>query len=498
MTRDARKAGATPHLPWVEICTATLCTATNQLSTSRSPTSKLTIPGFGRSKVDMAPATSEPLSYTCTCPASTTSGSVLLFYRYYSNDPQILPTHIPENSAPLDVASFHEHLASELELGGKLRFATEGFNITIGGTTAAIAAYISACVTHWSFSGLPLSTSTEREAFFKPTPGCACVFGGHASTKICAEVTPLGITDYAPASWSSVTALSPAAFHKKCIEGAKDLQLVDMRNHYESRIGYFVTGAGEVAVRPGIRRFSQWPGFVVRHLASTNKEERGEGIVGERRQKQVLTYCTGGVRCEKGARFMQEALVEEPGGIEARVFTLQGGIVGYLAWMKGEIESGQKRKGDCLFKGKNYVFDARGSMELGLMDGRHDPVAACHGCARPEDRLRSIWAAMADAIRIASLSSKMVSGSLPSGLYVGERPSELSEIIVRSCDSLRACEDQESSERNRVLAIAQLGPSICNEIESLQGTLKALRPRFHDFVQRRETSGQQRNYNESL
>lgn len=59
-------------------------------------------------------------------------------------------------------------------------------------------------------------------------------------------------------------------------------------------------------------------------------------------------------------------------------------------WMEEEIAAGRKRVGESLFRGKNYVFDGRGSVGLEVGDqGKEDgrPVARCHGCGALEDRL---------------------------------------------------------------------------------------------------------------
>ncbi|KAH6616423.1 hypothetical protein C7974DRAFT_274705, partial [Boeremia exigua] len=313
---------------------------------------------------------SDPVSYSCTCPAKTEGGYVLLFYRYWANSPALPDEHALKAHDPRSLADFHEQITSELQISGKFRIAKEGFNITLGGTATAIEIYVKACCAHWSFAGIDLSTSTRRDAYFKPTPGCACAFGDKASVKVTAEITPLGVTNYAPASWSNVIPLPPAEFHELCQKG--DIPLIDVRNHYESRIGYFVAGDGTVAVRPAVRRFSQWPGYVVRHVLGNDVYQKPEG---------VATYCTGGIRCEKGARWMQEALAKEGRNSDAPVYTLHGGIVAYQTWMEEEVRAGRKSPEDSFFKGRNYVFDARGAI------GAQTAVSACHSCQEPEDRL---------------------------------------------------------------------------------------------------------------
>lgn len=66
------------------------------------------------------------------------------------------------------------------------------------------------------------------------------------------------------------------------------------------------------------------------------------------------------------------------------MYTLRGGIAAYLAWADAEIAAGRMRPSDSLFKGRNFVFDARGS--LGLEAGG-EKVATCHGCGKAEDRI---------------------------------------------------------------------------------------------------------------
>ncbi|TVY54897.1 Thiosulfate sulfurtransferase/rhodanese-like domain-containing protein 2 [Lachnellula cervina] len=334
-------------------------------------------PDLSRTQVDISKSrrlpngSSDPVSFTCTCPASSSpdGGQVLLFYRYFAASPALPNTQISQEDIT-SLASCHTSLTQKYFLGGKIRVAQEGFNITVAGTKESISAYIQACISHWSFSGLDLDTVQKQREFFKPTPGgCSCVFGGApASVRVTAEITPMGVTNYLPSSWDSIEVLTPEEFHERCHTEPNTL-LLDVRNHYESRIGYFVDPrTGEPALRPQIRRFSQWPQYVNRRMVG---EERGE--------RQILTFCTGGIRCEKGARFLQERTGE-------RVATLKGGVAAYLMWMDKEIEQGRKRPEESLFKGRNFVFDARGSTTL-EEDSKFEPVAKCHVCTNPSERL---------------------------------------------------------------------------------------------------------------
>lgn len=194
----------------------------------------------------------------------------------------------------------------------------------------------------------------------------------------------MGVTNYVP-TWNAVTGLSPAEFHERCLE-RKGKVLVDVRNHYESRIGHFVDPVtGEKAVMPAIRRFAQWPQYVKTHLEELGARIDAEDVTAESMEgRSILTYCTGGIRCEKGARFLAESMSTSLRDGD-RVFTLDGGIAAYMMWMDEEIAQGHKTAEESLFKGKNYVFDARGS--TGLEEGKELTVSECHICGVAEDRL---------------------------------------------------------------------------------------------------------------
>jgi predicted sulfurtransferase len=328
--------------------------------------------------MNLPAGTSDPISFTCTCPCSANDSSdrgiTLLFYRYYNNNPRLI---LQPSESPEGLAKWHTSQTDKYNLGGKIRVAKEGFNITIAGTTASIQCYIKNCLSHWSFAELPLSTKAEQDLFFKPSKGCSCVFLGKCSIRIASEITPMGVTNYEPKDWSIIESLSPAEFHERCIEDG-NIQLIDVRNHYESRIGYFVDPkSGEAALRPEVRRFSQWPQYVKRHIFGREGE-------GEKEKRQYLTYCTGGIRCEKGARWMAEG-IKKSEGEGRKIATLQGGIAAYLTWVDGEIKEGKMSAEDSLFKGRNYVFDARGS--TALSEGSNAPVSRCHSCGIPSDDL---------------------------------------------------------------------------------------------------------------
>lgn len=250
---------------------------------------------------------------------------------------------------------------------GKVRIASEGLNVTLAGTNQDIDAYLNWITSTQPFDdmdqlkeNIPLTladSSTPRYQFFKPSYGCVHVFA-ELSIKLVDEICPLGqktvILDKLSKPDHRQGKLSPKDFHAILSKRHdEDYLLLDTRNYYESKIGHF-----EGAIKPAIRKFSQFPEYIDR-----NKE----ALTG----KKVLTYCTGGIRCEKATAYMRQALPED-----TEIYMLDGGIHNYIEWCKSNSEK------DPIWQGKNYVFDARQS--LGLNDEL--VVSTCQKCYTPWDK----------------------------------------------------------------------------------------------------------------
>lgn len=127
-----------------------------------------------------------------------------------------------------------------------------------------------------------------------------------------------------------------------------DTVIVDMRNHYESEVGHF-----ENAITPDVATFREELPYVADLLA-------------EARDKNILMYCTGGIRCEKASAYMKYRGFEN-------VFQLEGGIIEYDRQVKA---GGLENK----FVGKNFVFDERLGERIS-----EDVIAQCHQCGQPAD-----------------------------------------------------------------------------------------------------------------
>ena len=125
--------------------------------------------------------------------------------------------------------------------------------------------------------------------------------------------------------------------------------IVDMRNHYESEIGHF-----DGAVTPDVDTFRDSLDIIEEDLKD-HKED-----------KNLLMYCTGGIRCEKASAYYKHKGFKN-------VFQLEGGIIEYTRQVKSE---GLENK----FIGKNFVFDHRRSERIS-----EDVISSCHQCGKPCD-----------------------------------------------------------------------------------------------------------------
>ena len=123
----------------------------------------------------------------------------------------------------------------------------------------------------------------------------------------------------------------------------EDTILIDMRNHYESEVGHF-----QGAWCPDVDTFRDQLPLVVDELS-------------DQKDKSVVMYCTGGIRCEKASAYLKHKGFKD-------VYHLEGGIIKYARDAKSK---GLKNK----FIGKNFVFDERLNERI-----TDDVIAHCHLC----------------------------------------------------------------------------------------------------------------------
>ena len=140
--------------------------------------------------------------------------------------------------------------------------------------------------------------------------------------------------------------LSGVEFHD--LVGKENTVVVDMRNYYESEVGRF-----EGAICPEADTFREELEIVT-------------DLLEDKKDKKILLYCTGGIRCEKASAYLKHQGFED-------INQLHGGILEYARQIK---TAGLESK----FVGKNFVFDERlGESVNGQI------ISRCHQCGKPND-----------------------------------------------------------------------------------------------------------------
>lgn len=127
-----------------------------------------------------------------------------------------------------------------------------------------------------------------------------------------------------------------------------DTIIVDMRNHYEYEVGHF-------------RRAIEVPSDTFREQLPMAVD-----MLQEYKDRNIIMYCTGGIRCEKASAYMLHHGFQH-------VYHLEGGIINYAHQV-------QEEQLDNVFIGKNFVFDDRLGERIS-----DDVIAVCHQCGNPCD-----------------------------------------------------------------------------------------------------------------
>jgi predicted sulfurtransferase len=253
--------------------------------------------------------------------------SLCLFYQYVN--PQWSTT---KKSAAMALI---EGCGPELNIGGRVRCSVEGLNATISGTHTSTRAFIDKLKefdenfneTDFKFiDDLPLDRAFKD---LKVLPVKELVYYGIDNEYSLGE---------------GGTHLEPDEFHEALKK--PDSVVIDVRNGYEYDIGRFdgqMKASGEEKgaslLNPEMRKSTDFPSW----LASDETQRQLKG-------KNVLMYCTGGIRCERASALLRR----EMGGQVQEVYQLQGGIEKYL----------QTFPDGGFWQGKNFVFDKREAFDV--------------------------------------------------------------------------------------------------------------------------------------
>lgn len=247
------------------------------------------------------------------------SYKVILFYKYI------------EIENPAEIVGQHLNWCLENDIKGRVFFAKEGVNGTVSGTVENIEKYKKHIT---GFPGL-------EDIWFKEDYADVHTFKKmHVRLKhqiVNGDLTDVSLTN-------GGKRISPEEL-LKFYEDKKDFVIVDTRNWYESKIGKF-----QNAITPPMKNFREWKKVVDEDLKNY-------------KDKTVVTYCTGGIRCEKASAYMVERGFKD-------VYQLDGGIFNYI-----------KQFPDTHWQGGMFVFDERRVVNPNSKkELKH--IAKCHFCGK--------------------------------------------------------------------------------------------------------------------
>tara|TARA_Y100000766_G_C18853929_1_gene579706 strand:+ start:118 stop:1161 length:1044 start_codon:yes stop_codon:yes gene_type:complete len=237
---------------------------------------------------------------------------------------------------------FRDHLFiiwSNLDVVGRTYIASEGINAQIAVPTKNISQFREELYQIEFLNGIRLNFAVDESeaefAFLK------------LKIKVRDKILADGLNDETFDVTKKGKHLNAEEFNT--LTNDPETLLIDFRNHYESEVGYF-----EGAILPDVDTFRD----------SLPKIE--EEILKGNETKNIVMYCTGGIRCEKASAWFKHRGFPN-------VHQLEGGIIKYARDVK---EQGIQNK----FKGKNFVFDERRGERI-----TEEIVSVCHLCGTPAD-----------------------------------------------------------------------------------------------------------------
>ncbi|WP_181347613.1 rhodanese-related sulfurtransferase [Thalassobacillus sp. CUG 92003] len=252
---------------------------------------------------------------------------VLLYYKYVD---------LPDFE---EYAEDHLQFCKDLGLKGRIIVAPEGLNGTVSGTVEQVEQYMDYVRSDKRFADIEFKID-EAE--------------GHTFKKMHVRPKPELVTwriendDIDPKSFGGQH-LKPKEFYDMLQD--EDTIVIDGRNEYEYRVGHF-----RDAIRPEVEHSREFPEWIAENADQW-------------KDKKVLTYCTGGIRCEKLTGILKKNGVDD-------VYQLEGGINSYS---KDPDVQGR------LFDGKCYVFDERVTVPVNQTE-EDVVIAQCEHCGKSEDR----------------------------------------------------------------------------------------------------------------
>ena len=240
---------------------------------------------------------------------------------------------------PQAIRLWQRELCDRLNLRGRILVSQHGINGTVGGEVESLLTYIKATKSYAPFKGIEFKWSDGHRDDFP-----------RLKVKVREEVVAFGIPNELKVNEEGVVGggehLSPAALHELVEARGDELVFLDGRNAFESKIGKFKNA-------------------IVPETVTTHDfiRELESGKYDHLKDKPVVTYCTGGIRCEILSSAMKNRGFAE-------VYQLEGGIVKY----------GEAFGNKGLWEGSLYVFDRRMTIDF---EENIAAIGECEYCSAP-------------------------------------------------------------------------------------------------------------------
>ena len=251
---------------------------------------------------------------------------IILFYKF-------VPISDPES-----VMFWQRALCEKLSLKGRILISKHGINGTLGGDLKNLKYYTREMKAHSLFGGITWKWSDGGSEDFPKL-----------KVKVKSEIVAFDAPDEIEVTEKGIINggkhLKPAQVNKLVEERGDDVIFYDGRNAYEAKIGRFKN-----TIVPDVTTSRDF------------KKDIEQGEISKHKDKPIVTYCTGGIRCEILSAMMKNRGYKE-------VYQIDGGIVKY----------GEKFGDDGLWEGKLFVFDDR--MRMGFSPKSKD-IAECEMCGK--------------------------------------------------------------------------------------------------------------------
>ena len=232
---------------------------------------------------------------------------------------------------PIDLVSLYQQKCDELELKGTMLISKNGINFSLAGTQKAIDTIIAFLEEDNRFLNIPLKVTYSNTQPFR-----------RMKVRLKKEIISLGRMDINPRELTGKR-ISPQDL-KNLLDNKEDVLVLDTRNEYETRVGKF-----ENAIDLNLDTFRDFPKAI-------------ESLPEEYKDKQIVMYCTGGIRCEKASAVMMKA-----GFVDVK--QLEGGVLDYF-----------KETGGAYWEGDCFVFDERVALDTELNETDY---IYCYICREP-------------------------------------------------------------------------------------------------------------------